>query len=274
MLPGAALRVRAIGPHDMRARGRGRSKRGAAAWITPAQALDGARVQALHRHGKQLAIEAVDGRVLVLQLGMSGQVRTDRDAPAAHRHLEWSVRPRRGAAFGLCFRDPRRFGGVSWWPSMDALRSEGWHDLGPDALAIDGATLAAQLAGIRAIKAALLDQAVLAGVGNIYADEALFAAGIHPKRRARGIRPDECDRLARALRDVLAHAVRSNGSTLRDHVGVGGSPGAAQHAHRAYGRGGQPCTRCAGPMASGQLAGRTTVWCDRCQPRTRARAGS
>lgn len=273
VLPGALLQVRAIGPHDMRARGRGRSSRTAAAWITRAQALDGARVAALHRHGKQLAIQADDGRVLVLQLGMSGQVRTDRDAPAAHRHLEWTVRPRRGAAFTLCFRDPRRFGGVSWWRSLEALRAEGWADLGPDALAIDGPLLAARLAGIRAIKAALLDQSVLAGVGNIYADEALFAAGIHPKRRARSIRPDECVRLARALRDVLARAVRSNGSTLRDHVGVGGDPGAAQHAHRAYGRAGQPCTRCGEPMRTAQVAGRTTVWCEGCQPRSAARTG-
>lgn len=271
MLPGSVLHVRAIGPHDMRARGRGRSARARSAWITPAQALDGARIAALHRHGKQLAIEADDGRVLVVQLGMSGQVRTDRSAPASHRHLEWEARPSRGRPFMLCFRDPRRFGGVSWWPSMDALRREGWGDLGPDALAIKGAELEGRLAGIRAIKAVLLDQAVLAGVGNIYADEALFAAGIHPKRRACSIRPDECMRLARALRDVLARAVRGNGSTLRDHVGVGGDPGAAQHAHRAYGRAGQPCTRCADPMASGQVGGRTTVWCVRCQPRARLR---
>lgn len=270
MLPDSVLHVRAIGPHDMRARGRGRSARARSEWITPAQALDGARIAALHRHGKQLAIEADDGRVLVLQLGMSGQVRTDRSAPASHRHLEWEARPRRGRPFMLCFRDPRRFGGVSWWTSMDALRRKGWGDLGPDALAIKGAELAGRLTGIRAIKAVLLDQAVLAGVGNIYADEALFAAGIHPKRRACSIRPDECMRLARALRDVLARAVRGNGSTLRDHVGVGGDPGAAQHAHRAYGRAGQPCTRCADPMASGQVGGRTTVWCVRCQPRVRA----
>lgn len=273
MLVGAELVLRTIGPHDMRARGRGRSGRRGARWIEPAQALDGACIAALHRLGKQLAIEAQDGRVLLLQLGMSGQVRIDRDAPATHRHLEWEVRCAGRARMPLVFRDPRRFGGVSWWPSVEALRADAWSGLGPDALAIDGGTLAGRLRGVRAVKAALLDQAVLAGVGNIYADEALFLAGIHPRRRARSIGRGEAMALASALRTVLRRAVRANGSTLRDHVGVGGAPGAAQHAHRAYGRAGQPCTACGRPMASGQVGGRTTVWCDRCQPGSRRTAG-
>jgi formamidopyrimidine-DNA glycosylase len=271
VLVGAAMRLASVGPHDMRARGRGRRASRSGPWITPEQALDRAKVIALHRQGKQLAIEARDGRVLVLQLGMSGQVRTDRDAPASHRHLEWQVRSARGASFALVFRDPRRFGGVSWWPSMQALREGAWTGLGPDALSITGDVLHARLSGIRAVKAALLDQAVLAGVGNIYADEALFAAGIHPRRRARTVTADECAALAAALRRTLADAVRRNGSTLRDHVGVGGSPGTAQHAHRAYGRAGSPCSACGTPMSSGQVAGRTTCWCDRCQPRRPAR---
>ncbi|MFO0961471.1 MAG: bifunctional DNA-formamidopyrimidine glycosylase/DNA-(apurinic or apyrimidinic site) lyase [Phycisphaerales bacterium] len=310
VLEGARLRLEHAGPHDMRARGRGRgAARRGAAWIEPAQALDGARVRALHRHGKQLAIEADSGAVLVVQLGMTGQLlatpaartRTGTGAPAAgegaaraprrprmthaapddprHDHLAWQVLRAGRATHRLVFRDARRFGGVSGYASMDELRAECWSALGPDGLALDAGALAQRLRGARAVKAALLDQEVVAGVGNIYADEALHRAGIAPTRRARSLRDHELALLAQCIRAVLRSAVAHNGSTLRDYRDPRGGRGRAQLLHAVYGRGGEPCLRCATPLRSARLGGRTTTWCPRCQPavhtaRGRARDGA
>jgi len=118
----------------------------------------------------------------------------------------------------------------------------------------------------RSIKSALLDQAVLAGVGNIYADEALHMAGIHPARRADGLRADEIANLAQSIAGVLAAAIAAGGSTLRDYADANGRPGSYQTAHAVYGRAGQPCLTCGTLLASRLLAQRTTVWCPHCQP--------
>lgn len=287
MLVGARLQVGAIGPHDMRSRGQGRSKRGAsrgvsrATWISRGELLHDAVIVALHRQGKQLAIEAADGRVLVVQLGMSGQLLLQGErypvAPGEHRHIEWRIlgdaragagsgRSSRGRTVGLVFRDPRRFGGVHAAPNMAALRVGAWRGLGPDALAISAAALGQAIGtGDRAIKAALLDQRFIAGVGNIYADEALFRAGIRPSAPARRIVGVRAVALASAIRAVLRAGVVHGGSTLRDHRMANGERGKAQDSHAVYGRGGQPCTRCATPLRAMRLAGRATVFCAACQ---------
>lgn len=117
----------------------------------------------------------------------------------------------------------------------------------------------------RPVKGALLDQKLIAGVGNIYADEALFAAGVHPSRPACSLTSPESTRLAREIRVVLARAIKAKGSSLRDHMTPDGARGAFQLAHKVYGRGGQPCRVCGGKLQAEQIAQRTTVSCPACQ---------
>lgn len=235
--------------------------------------LEGACIARTSRRGKQLAIEADDGRAIVVQLGMTGglSIEDPHDAGRAssrHRHIVWTFAAAadRRDVRRLVFIDPRRFGGVTAIPSPDALRKR-WENLGPDALAIDPAELRSRLAGTRrAIKAALLDQSVLAGVGNIYADESLFAARIHPERRSSGLSGKECRTLALAIRRILGAAAEAGGSTLRDYRDPFGQPGSAVQRHKVYGRAGRPCSRCKVTLEGTRQQGRATVHCPACQP--------
>lgn len=254
----------------------------------PIQALIGAEIAALDRRGKQIAVLTQGGPIVIVQLGMSGQVLVESAGPRGERnsqtlrthvHVEWAVEPaRRGftpppPSFArVLFRDPRRFGGLTTLTSQRDL-NERWAALGPDGLVITGDQLAESLAGSRrAIKAALLDQSVVAGVGNIYADEALFAAGISPRTLASRLCRDReaIHRLAAAIRTILHQAIEAGGSTLRDYLDADGRAGEFAQQHLAYGRGGQPCTRCGTILKTATVAQRTTVWCPRCQP-SRAR---
>jgi formamidopyrimidine-DNA glycosylase len=239
--------------------------------MRPEDLLDGALIAGTLRHGKQLALVATDGRVLCIHLGMSGQVIFRHEGLALpktdHVHAVWTIRSRSGAGL-LAFRDPRRFGGLWTFPSVDALTVHRWSRLGPDGLTVTAAQLGMALASTRrAVKAALLDQQLVAGVGNIYADEALFACGIHPARRADRIDSQRVEALAAAIRTILQAALHAGGSTLRDYVDSDGNPGSAQQLHQVYGRGGQPCNVCGTLLVSTTLAQRTTVHCTRCQPR-------
>lgn len=232
--------------------------------------LVGGRVATLDRRGKELAIRCKDGRVLCVHLGMSGQlVLESPDAPtlpASHRHAEWSLA---GRVERLVFRDPRRFGGLVAIDDGAGLDAR-WLARGPDAFAtpsrIVAATLAAQGHRHAPIKAILLDQSVVAGVGNIYADESLFRARIRPDRRADSLSRKEWSALAAGLRRVLTLAVASGGSSLRDYRDGSGRVGSFQRLHRVYGRGGEPCPECATPLRDARVAGRTTTWCPACQP--------
>lgn len=226
------------------------------------------RVLDVHRRGKQLAIIAQPTtgapRALGVQLGMTGTLRvlaSREHAPTDHVHATWHLSDAR-----MLFHDPRRFGGLRVFPTLEHL-NEHWSTLGPDALTITPATLAQRLAhSRRAIKASLLDQEVLAGVGNIYADEALFDAQIHPERSSQSLAGNEIERLARAIASILSAAVESGGSTLRNYTDALGQPGDFQLQHRAYDRGGQPCPRCGFTLANRLIAQRTTTWCPKCQP--------
>lgn len=237
----------------------------------PEDLLEGALIARTLRHGKQLALVTADGRTLCIHLGMSGQViyrpegeplpKTD------HVHALWTIRSKSGAGV-LAFRDPRRFGGLWTFPSVDALIEQRWSQLGPDGLTVSAAQLGEALASTtRAVKAALLDQQLVAGVGNIYADEALFACGIHPARRADRVDAERVAALASAIRAILQRAIDAGGSTLRDYVDSDGNPGSAQTLHAVYGRAGQPCARCGTELKHSVLAQRTTVHCPVCQPR-------
>ncbi len=269
-LVGARLGAVEIRRRDVATRATGAARRLALAL------LEDAEIVATHRHGKQIAIEARDGRALVIQLGMTGSVAFERDdlpegADARHRHVVWRIDCRRAAGRPgpaprrMSFRDPRRFGGLTAHPSMDSVRTA-WAPLGPDALSIDARTLADRLAGVRRpAKSALLDQGVLAGVGNIYADEALHAAGIHPLHPAGELDSIRIQSLARSIQRILARAVRQGGSTLRDYRDAFGQPGTAVQTHRVYGRAGEPCLGCGRVLEGLRIVGRATVCCPGCQ---------
>lgn len=237
---------------------------------TPAALLAGSSILALHRRGKQLAIEGTGGVVLV-HLGMTGQLELSaadtQPAHDRHTHAVWSLKlaTPSGSSGVLWFRDPRRFGGLWTFASMNDVHSR-WAALGPDALTISGEELARAIAGSkRAIKAALLDQSMLAGVGNIYADEALFRVGIRPGRLAARITREHSERLAAAIRDVLGESIQSGGSTLRDYRDAAGQAGSFQSRHRVYGRGGEACLTCGTRLTQTTIAQRTTVYCRNCQ---------
>lgn len=252
----------------------------------PADLFAGAAVRDALRKGKQLALVADTGRAMCIHLGMTGQLLAlplhARVAPPTHAHVEWRLAAHAGPTdhqagppepTRLVFRDPRRFGGVWTYPSLEALVEARWSALGPDALTITPCELAPRLvATSRPIKAALLDQSVLAGVGNIYADEALFRAGVAPTHAAARIA--DLDGLCRAIRDTLDAAIAAGGSTLRDYRDATGAPGGFQRRHAVYGRGGEPCLRCGARLSSAAIAQRTTVWCPACQPAARTRGDS
>jgi len=230
--------------------------------LDPGTLLAGTRVASIERRGKQLALIGDTGRVVLIHLGMSGQVLLGPEAGRGeHTHVVWTL----GDGTKVAFRDPRRFGGVWTLPDRAALDAR-WRCLGPDGLRVRAESLAEALGrSRRAVKAALLDQRAVAGVGNIYADESLFEAGIAPSRPCATLDASEWDRLAGAIRRVLARAVRDGGSTLRDYRRPDGSAGAAASGHKVYARAGKTCSRCGGPIAGAVLAQRSTCWCPRCQ---------
>ena len=231
--------------------------------LDPAALLAHDRIASTARRGKQLALIGASGRVVLVHLGMSGQVQVldPGDAAGTHAHVLWTLTDGRR----VVFRDPRRFGGVWLLPDQAALDSR-WSELGPDGLGVTGPQLASALGSSqRAVKAALLDQACVAGVGSIYADESLFAASIAPTRPCASLGPAEWDRLAAAVRAVLAAAVEAKGSTLRDYRLPDGSAGGAALTHRVYARGGLFCPVCGGTISRVILAQRSTCWCPACQ---------
>ncbi len=232
------------------------------------------------RHGKQFAIVTDSGRALCAHLGMSGRmlVETSEGSGApAHAHVTWPVsRARRSARAHalLHFVDPRRFGGLWPFESVAALRRERWAALGPDALGIGADEFVARLIGARrAIKAAMLDQSVIAGLGNIYTDEALHGAGVHPGAIAARLGRARLIRLASEVALALRHAIDAGGSTLGDgqYVDARGESGGFQRRHRVYARAGEDCFTCAATLRRATIAGRTTVFCPACQPRGKAK---
>ncbi len=233
-----------------------------------ARRLAGRRVEGLGRRGKYLLVGFERGICLICHLGMSGRFRVHgggaAPAPGPHDHVDWITDD------GTCvrFHDPRRFGFMLWAPPGDPESHPMLRALGPEPLSdrFDGAALAARLAGRRGpIKPALLDQAVVAGLGNIYACEALFLAGLSPRRRASTVVGARADRLAAAIRRVLEAAIAAGGSSLRDHRRPDGELGYFQHGFAVYGRAGRPCPGCDCGRADGirrmVQAGRATFHC-------------
>ena len=219
------------------------------------------------RHGKQLAMIGKSGRCICLHLGMSGslQYRATSESQAPHDkhdHVIWCL----AGGGRLVFHDPRRFGGLWTFNRLDDLRHIRWSRLGPDALHITPRCLHHQLSQTaRCLKAVLLDQAILAGLGNIYVDELLFACELHPGVRAEKLSLTMTIKLIQKMRAILKRAITSGGTTIRNYVGMDNRSGSYQYSLKAYGRANQPCYRCNHLLRITLLAGRTTVFCPQCQ---------
>ncbi len=225
--------------------------------------LPGQRIAAIRRRAKYLLLDTAAGSVL-LHLGMSGSLRVlPADTPVrAHDHVDLAL----DSGQVLRFNDPRRFGCLLWQaPGETHPLLAG---LGPEPLedAFDGDYLFARSRGRSApVKAFLMDQAVVVGVGNIYATEALFLAGISPLRAAGKVSRARYAALAREVKATLSHAITRGGTTLRDFLSPDGAPGYFEQELRAYGRGGLPCPRCGHPLRQAAIGQRTTAWCAHCQ---------
>jgi formamidopyrimidine-DNA glycosylase len=173
----------------------------------------------------------------------------------------------------LRFRDPRRFGAAEYFPDRAMVESAMNAELGPEPFGIDADYFRTAVRGTaRNLKAILLDQTVVAGVGNIYADEACYRANLHPGRAGKSLTTEDCDRLRTAIEAVLTKAIDSRGSTIRDYVGGSGLSGGFQNELAVYGRAGEPCLTCGRAIASARYAGRASHYCPACQPGKRVRA--
>jgi formamidopyrimidine-DNA glycosylase len=239
-----------------------------------AKGLEGRMILAVHRTGKHIVCELgiADGSPLVegggipeaqwiVHLGMTGRLLvTTPDAPvAAHTHGRLSLTSGRE----LRFVDPRRFGRLEY---RELSRSASFRAPGADPLAVTAAEFAWLFSGRKlAIKAALLNQKLLSGVGNIYADESLFRAGIRPRRRSGRLTRAELEGLRLALVEVLEDAIRLGGSSVSDYVDADGERGFFQLEHCVYQRAGLPCHRCQTPIRRIVVAGRGTHYCPQCQ---------
>lgn len=242
-------------------------RRGGLRWPFPddlAEVLVGSRILGIKRRAKYLLVELDRAERLLLHLGMSGVLRTVlHDTPLrAHDHVDLVL----DGPYRLRFHDPRRFG------CMDLVRADQTHpllaELGPEPLSddFDGNWLYGWSRDRRmAVKPWIMDQRVVVGVGNIYAAEALFAAGIAPQRAAGRISRDRYEALAAAIKRILTAAIERGGTTLRDFLSPDGLPGYFEQELLVYGRGGELCRRCGHLLREGTLGQRATVWCSRCQ---------
>jgi formamidopyrimidine-DNA glycosylase len=236
-------------------------------------ALEGATLRRVGRRAKYVLM-AFDSGCLAIHLGMSGAMRCEDDPPAApllHDHVRMVFVDSQGRRLTAVFHDPRRFGSFQWL--SDESSGDPGLRLGDSACGIepldpafDGALLHRLSRGVRTpIKPWLMSGRVVVGVGNIYACEALFAAGIHPARRAGQVSRQRYERLAPEIRRVLEAAIAAGGSSISDFIGADGAPGRYGQSHRVYGRSGQPCTTCGAALRRIIQQQRSTFYCHACQ---------
>jgi formamidopyrimidine-DNA glycosylase len=259
-------------------------RRGDLRWPLPkgfARTLRGKTVEGLGRRAKYLLADLSSGDVLLMHLGMSGSFRVGKDsAPGKYYHERSKSTAHDHVVFHMSngatvtFNDPRRFGSMKLVRRSELADEPLLRALGPEPLGneFDAAMLAKACAGKKtSLKAALSDQRVVAGLGNIYVCEALFRAGLSPKRQASTVadrqgKPNErAQRLVDAIRAVLMDAIEAGGSSLRDHRRADGSLGDFQHKFQVYDREGAPCPSCKGKIKRIVQAGRSTFYCPSCQ---------
>jgi formamidopyrimidine-DNA glycosylase len=259
------LRPRLVGRvvHSVRASRKALRRRWSYAW---GPRLVGRRVTSIDRRGKWIIVTLDGGLYLLLHLGMTGQLRVwnAHQPRAQHTHLLIGLDD---GAKQLRFRDVRRFGSASLFTDRASLDDFFAHGkLGPEPFDLEPGYWRERLTATeRCLKAALLDQRLVAGVGNIYADESLFEARLAPTRRGCDLRPAEVNRLRRAIVTVLERAIERRGSSIRDYLGGNGQRGNYQEEFRVYGRAGARCTHCGTAIRRIRLAGRSTYFCPRCQ---------
>lgn len=225
--------------------------------------LSGRRIESIRRRAKYIIIELDDGMVLLVHLGMSGSMVVNERRPALldrHDHVVFEIDN------GTCvrFNDARRFGLMDLVSAAELdqhklIRGLGLEPLSPD---FNGASLAAMLKGRKtSVKLAIMDQRLVVGVGNIYASESLFRAGISPRRRAGTVQGERAAKLAAAIKQVLKEAIKVGGSTLRDYVQANGELGYFQHRWKVYDREGEACRVCGGPIRKITQGARSTFYC-------------
>jgi formamidopyrimidine-DNA glycosylase len=229
-----------------------------------AAALTGQRIHSVGRRGKYLLL-ACDAGTLIVHLGMSGTLRLVPAATRPQKHDHVDLQLSNGLVLRL--RDPRRFG-LMVWTTEDPLAHPLLSGLGPEPLAraFNAAYLFRQSRGRTvAVKQFIMDAKVVVGVGNIYANEALFMAGVDPRRAAGAVTAREYGAIAKAVKSVLRKAIVAGGTTLRDYVDGAGRSGYFSQQLLVYGRAGEPCRRCAGIITVMRLGQRATYYCPRCQ---------
>lgn len=228
------------------------------------QRLVGATVTGLSRRAKYGLVHTDRGDTMIFHLGMSGRMRLDPVEIEKHDHVVFET----DEGHVVAFNDARRFGSLDFAATAALDAHPALAGLGPEPLgdAMTPAHLAAAFAGRAApVKALLLDQRIVAGLGNIYVCEALHIAAIHPERLGRDVTPAEIGKLVPAIRQVLESAIEAGGSSLRDHVQVGGELGYFQKQWRVYGREGEACPVCEAPIGRRVQSGRSSFFCSACQ---------
>lgn len=241
----------------------------------PLASLAGLCVSGLWRRGKLLVFDLFPARqdagsapdVMIVHLRMTGRIFTQSANAELGRHTRcaWSMRRPDGSPFQLYFDDARTFGKILVSGRERLLEWKFWRELGPEPLELSAEGFLPRLDSRRAIKACLLDQSVIAGIGNIYADEALFAAGINPSRPAASLSAAEASRLLSSIKNIISLAIESKGSSIRDYRDADGNAGAFQNNFYAYGRAGKECRKCGALLEKARIGGRTTAWCPNCQ---------
>lgn len=222
-------------------------------------------LRAVHRRGKYLLLEFVQGHLLI-HLGMSGSLRivdSKKEPPQKHDHIDIIF----SANIALRFHDPRRFGSVLW-TTDDPFQHKLIAKLGPEPLSDDFTSeylFQRSRKRKKDVKTFIMDSHIVVGVGNIYANESLFTAGIRPTKAAEKLTRKQCERWVADIKTVLQRSITQGGTTLRDFVGGDGKPGYFAQQLHVYGRGGEPCTQCTKPLKEIRQAQRATVYCTQCQ---------
>ena len=233
------------------------------------QRIRGKKIKDVRRRGKMILMECQGPLYLIFHLKMTGRLLwTTRSTPRdKHTHLALSFKRR---THELRFRDVRKFGFVRCLEASNPLECEELRRLGPEPLELDLGSFARLFLGRKGrMKSLLLDQTFLAGIGNIYADEMLFEAGLHPLTPASSLTNAQKKRLWTAMRNVLRRAIAAGGSTIRDFKNADGADGLFQQEHRVYGRESLPCRRCGAKIRRLKIGARTSHFCPRCQRRRR-----
>lgn len=240
----------------------------------PLESLTGSAICGARRRGKLVLLDLEpakpgpdSGDLLVIHLRMTGSLlpREHKAAPGKHTRCVFTLKDNPGNYQDLFFDDIRTFGKIllanksilGAWPF--------WNELGPEPLEMSAADLKPRLRGNRQLKAALLDQKTIAGIGNIYADEALFQSRLHPCRKAGSLDTGDCERLLAAIQDVLLRSIAQCGSSIRDYKDADGNAGAFQNSFKVYGKGGEACPACGAALQKSRVGGRATVFCGACQ---------